>query len=318
MTCLVVLVVFAALCFIGFLRIVFAASSFRGGSRPIMHRGGSTVGLVRVENVIMDGSKIMETIDYYKDSDSIRAVLVRVDSPGGAVGTSQEIYEALKQLRAKGKKVVISMGNTAASGGYYVACGGQEIFCNPGTMTGSIGVIIGLPNLQEIAKKVGIQYQNVKSGRFKDIGSSMKPLSPEDRQLLQGVINDTYDQFVGAVLSQRQSQIRKAAQNIADIDTTLAATLGPNPTAEKLLRAIADGRIFTGRQALAYGLVDKLGTQSDALKRLGELAGIPKPQLYEYKPVRSWRDVLQSSAKSAIESAGVPLSGPRLEYRMPY
>jgi len=316
MTCLVIAGVFFALVFIGLLLVTFVASSL-WEHRPII-RGSNTVGLVRIEDEIQDSSKILEVIDHYQKADDIRAVLVRVDSPGGRVGASQEIYEALKRLRAKGKVVVASMSNIAASGGYYVACGAQEIYSVPGTLTGSIGVMVGLPNIQEINKRIGFQYETLKSGKFKDIGSMTRPLTAEEKQLLQGVIDDTYGQFIEAILSQRKKQLEKALENIGKSDPTIAQQLGAERTPEKLLRVIADGRIFTGRRALDYGLVDKIGTGTDALERAGQLAGIAKPELYEYKPRRTLRDILESSAKSAIGSMTMPLKGLRLEYRMPF
>jgi protease IV len=309
----------------GFLFLVFVlvvgiiatvSNVFRGPAMPI---GGSLIGLVRIDGVIMDPSKVLEAIHKYRDERRVRAVLVRVDSPGGAVGASQEIYEAINALRKSGKKVVVSMGNVAASGGYYVSCAADEVFANPGTLTGSIGVIFSVPNVEAIAEKVGVRQQVVKSGKFKDIGSMTRTMTPEEQKLLQGVIDDTYNQFVEAIMRHRTPQITEALVKTEAESKEMAAELGGDATAEKFLRHIADGRIFTGRQALEYGLVDTLGTEQDATNRLCALAGIAKPEMYEYRSQpKTLRDLFESGAKSALSSAGLPLGGPRLEYRLPF
>jgi protease-4 len=280
-------------------------------------RGANSVGIVRIDDVIYDVRKTLDIIDHYLKDDNLRAIVVRVDSPGGAVGSAQEVFEAVKRLGASGKKVVASLGNMAASGGYYVACGAPEIYSNPGTLTGSIGVILGVLNIEEINKRLGVQYTSVKSGKFKDIGSMARPMTDEEKGLLQNVIDDTYNQFLDAILSQRRQRIAKAIETIGKSDPAVARTIAPHRTPEALLRAIADGRIFSGRQALAYGLVDKIGTENDALKRAGQLAGIARPEPYEYKPRRTLRDFLEAGAKSAIANATFPLRAFRLEYRMP-
>lgn len=312
LTCFVICGVFAFLFFIALSLFALVFSS-AWQNRPPLIRSSNVIGFVRIEDAIMDGSRTLQALEYFTKNRDIEAVLIRVDSPGGAVGTSQEIFEAIKKLKAR-KKVIVSMGNVAASGGYYVSCAADEIYSNPGTLTGSIGVILGLVNAQDLAKKVGISYEPIKSGKFKDIGSMARPVTEEERKLLDGVIKDTYNQFVEAILSQRKTQIQKALADLPKKDPAVAAVVGAEATPEALLRAIADGRIFTGRQALTYGLVDKIGTQNDAMKRAGELIGISKPELYEYKPRRSLREMIESGAESAI--AG-PLRKVRLEYSMP-
>lgn len=316
-TCLIVLLAFGFLSIVG-VTVLAVLGRMLVNQKPAAIRGSGSVGLLRIESTIYDDSQIMEILDYYQNNKGIRAILVRIDSPGGAVGTSQEIYEALRGLRQQGKVVVASMANTAASGGYYVACGAQEIFANPGTLTGSIGVVLGIPNVEELSGKVGFRYENIKSGRFKDVGSIFRPLGEEDRQLLQSVVGDVYEQFLAAILSERSKQLENAAARVAKADPALAPLLGANPTGELLLRAVADGRIFTGKSALAYGLVDHVGTRRDALSRVGKLIGVDNPEIVEYKPKRSLRDLFSASAKSAVETVTGSAGSVRLEYRMPF
>lgn len=249
---------FAEIIFIGLL--VFALlilaselySWFFGRSSrtlPIASYGGSRVGLVEVEGVILDSKPVVKLIaDYRKDS-SIRGILVRIDSPGGGVVASHEIYDALKRASEAGLPVVASMSTVAASGGYYIACAADTIVANPGTTTGSIGVIISLIDYSGLLGKIGIKFNNIKSGKFKDIGDGSRPLTPAEREVLQNYIDDAYGQFVDIVAEARQIERQQVL-------------------------AIADGRIYTGQQAQNLGLVDVLGTYDDALTILGELAGL--------------------------------------------
>ena len=210
---------------------------------------GSKVGLVEVTGTIVNSGPVVDEILRFARDDGIKAIVVRLESPGGVVAASQEIYDQLRKVRAEGKPVVASMGGIAASGAYYVACGADSIVANPGTLTGSIGVIMTFPNTQELFKKIGIDMQVVKTGEFKDIGSMSRPLTPEERQLLGDVIGDVYDQFVTVVATERRLDV-------------------------EAVKRIADGRILTGRQALNLGLVDRLGSFRDAVQLAGKLAGI--------------------------------------------
>jgi protease-4 len=177
------------------------------------------------------------------DDKNVKGILLRINSPGGTVGMSQEVYDVVKQLRAKNKPVVISMGDVAASGGYYIASAGDRIFANPGTLTGSIGVIMHLLNWQETEKKIGLQPFVIKSGAFKDIGSADRPMTPDEKNLLQAIIMDSYDQFVTAVSDGRKMD-------------------------KEAVKKLADGRIYSGRQAYKAKLVDELGGYEDALAYL--------------------------------------------------
>ena len=198
------------------------------------------------------------------------ALLLRVDSPGGTVGDSQEIHKALLRLREKGCHVVASFGNISASGGVYVGVGAEKIVANPGTITGSIGVILRGNNLSKLLDRVGIKFETIKSGIYKDILSPDRPLSEEEKRLLQSLIDSSYEQFVGAVAEGR-GLTREA------------------------VKSFADGRVFTGEQAKELGLVDELGDEDDARKLAIKIAnldektkpisfGKPKKKLFGFLP----------------------------------
>ncbi len=232
--------------FVFFLLVVFTAGYIRTGSMVVSV--GDKIGILEVEGTITDSRRMVEQIEEFRDQNNIKAVVIRIDSPGGGVGPSQEIYSELKQL-AKEKPLIVSMGSVAASGGYYLAVAGEKIFANPGTITGSIGVIMSFPNYQELMGKVGVGTEVVKSGRFKDIGSSTRKFLTADRDLLQGVIDDVHKQFVEAISLGRKMPIER-------------------------LQPFVDGRIFTGRQAKEVGLIDELGTLADAIKYAAKVTGI--------------------------------------------
>ena len=219
--------------------------------------GKDKIKVISLEGVIMDQSResifslrrgARSTIKKLKKAGKnpkVKGVLLRINSPGGTVGASQEINQAVTEL-AKNKPVIATMGDIAASGGYYVACACDKIYANPGTLTGSIGVIMSLMNVKELADKVGIHPKVVKSGPFKDIASMYRPMTDEEKKLLQALIDDSYDQFVTAVSEGRKMEKEK-------------------------VKKLADGRIYSGRQALKNGLVDKLGSYHDALDELQEV-----------------------------------------------
>ncbi|HZW37637.1 MAG TPA: signal peptide peptidase SppA, partial [Candidatus Deferrimicrobiaceae bacterium] len=204
---------------------------------------GEKVAVLPVTGMIADSEATIEQLKKFAKDDSIKAIVIRINSPGGGVGPSQEIYEEVKKL--KGKKIVLaSMGALAASGGYYIACGTQKIYANPGTITGSIGVIMNFMNVKELIEKIGLKGMVVKSGAFKDIGSPVREMKPEERELLQGVIDNVHSQFIAAVAEGRKMDRESVAR-------------------------IADGRIFSGEQAKALGLVDALGNLEDAVADAG-------------------------------------------------
>ncbi|MBN2687548.1 MAG: signal peptide peptidase SppA [Deltaproteobacteria bacterium] len=185
------------------------------------------VGVVIIKGVIDESKEINEQLEQYDQDDDIKAIVIRIDSPGGSVVPAQEIYDKVLEVK-KNKKVVVSMGSLAASGGYYIASAADKIVANPGTITGSIGVIAQFPQVRELLDKIGIKSTVIKSGKFKDAGSPTREMTSDEKRLIQGVVDDIYSQFVGVVSLNRNK-----------------------PEAE--IEAIADGRIFTGRQALRWG-----------------------------------------------------------------
>ena len=249
-----VLVVFAAALGLGmiFLSVLYLTSFAVGGGLP--HRFGSLpvgnkVALVKIEWMLITSDEIVEEITNHAEDSSIKAIIVRVDSPGGGVVASQEIFNALQNARKEGKKIVVSMGSVAASGGYYIAAAADRIVANPGTLTGSIGVKMEFANIEKLLEKVGVKGMVVKAGAYKDIGSPFRDMTVQEQKLLQTVIDDVHGQFIEAVAGGRHMPV-------ADV------------------RAIADGSIFTGRQALTLKLVDQLGDLEDGIRIAGELAGI--------------------------------------------
>jgi protease-4 len=209
---------------------------------------GDRVALIRIEGVIVDSKETIDEIrEYVKDS-SIKAIVMRIDSPGGAVAPAQEIYEEVKKAASK-KRVLVSMGSVAASGGYYIASPATRIIANPGTLTGSIGVIMEIPNVEGLMNKLGIKTEVVKSGRHKDIASIFRGIKKEEREILQEVMDNVHEQFIKAVAEGRR-------MHIDDV------------------RKIADGRVYTGEQALKLGLVDELGNLEDVIQTAAKLSGI--------------------------------------------
>jgi len=231
---------------------------------------GEKVALIRIEGPIVDSKNTIEELrDYVKDH-SIKAIVVRVDSPGGAVAPSQEIYEEVKKAVLK-KNVVVSMGSVAASGGYYISSAATKIIANPGTLTGSIGVIMEVPNIEGLMNKIGVKTEVIKSGKHKDIASVFRGIGAEERGILQGVLDDVHWQFIKAVAEGRR--------------------IPPDE-----IKKIADGRVFTGNQALEKGLVDELGNLEDAIKTAGTLAGIKgEPEVVSKKEKFSLFEMLRGN-----------------------
>lgn len=205
------------------------------------------IGVVAVEGIIADSLDIAEHLDEFGKDKSVTAVVLRVDSPGGGVAASQEIYDAILELK-KTKKVVVSMGSIAASGGLLIACAADKIVANPGTITGSISAIMQFANFEELLKKVGVKSAVVKSGEYKDIGSPLRDMTPEEKVIVQDLVDDIYNQFVDVIVKERKLSREKVIE-------------------------IADGRVFSGRRAKELGLVDYLGDMSSAAKLADKLAG---------------------------------------------
>ncbi len=206
------------------------------------------IGLVEVRGMILDSKDTIRQLRYFLKQEKVKAVVLRVDSPGGVVAPSQEIYDEVRKFAAK-KKIIVSMGSLAASGGYYISAPATLIYANPGTITASIGVILKLSNIEALMDKIGIKSYTLKTGRFKDSGSPLREFSKEDRAMLQAVIDNTHEQFVRAVAAGRKLPVEE-------------------------VRKIADGRILSGEQAMGMKLVDRLGTLQDAIEEAGRLVGI--------------------------------------------
>lgn len=251
--------------------------------------GKDQVAVVRVEGPILDSKQTISELQEFSKNPMVKAIVIRIDSPGGGVAPSQEIYNAVKRVKSEyNKPVVASMGTVAASGGYYIAVAGDRVLANPGTLTGSIGVIMQMANFEELLKKVGVQNFVIKSGRYKDIGSPFRPMKDDDRQLLQSVMDDVHRQFIEAVAEGR-------SLDVADVEV------------------LADGRVFTGRQAKSSLLVDELGDLTDAIQLAGKLSGI-EGEPYVVEPVRqfSFRDMIDSSflgkaSSVVLQSTWIPL-----------
>lgn len=229
---------------------------------------GDRIALIRIEGPIIDSKETLDELkDYVKDT-SIKAIVLRIDSPGGGVAPSQEIYEEVRKAVAK-KKIVVSMGSVAASGGYYIAAPATKIVANPGTLTGSIGVIMEIPNIESLMNKIGVKTEVIKSGQHKDIASIFRGIKKEEREILQDVLDNVHEQFIEAV-----AEGRKMVHD--DV------------------KRIADGRIFTGQQALKVGLVDELGNLEDAMKAAAKLSGIKgEPVVVTKKEKFSFIDLLR-------------------------
>lgn len=232
--------------------------------------GGRKVAIVEIEGTIVDTSDIVRELRDHLDNSAVRAVVVRINSPGGVVGPTQEVYEELRRLRKAGKPVVASLGAVAASGGYYIAAAANRIYANPGTLTGSIGVIMQLPNVEGLLKKIGVEYVVVKAGAHKDLGNPSRPMTPEERRILQALLDDVHGQFIDAVAEGRHLDRRAVT-------------------------AVADGRIFSGMQAKSLHMVDALGGLQDAVEGAAELAGLPPhPRVIEPRRRFSLFDLLRN------------------------
>jgi protease IV len=222
----------------------------RGEGGPALF--GPRVAIVELEGVILEVDDIVRELKAHRDNPTVKAVVLRVNSPGGVVAPTQELHDAVVRLRQAGKPVVASLGSVAASGGYYVAVACDQIYANPGTLTGSIGVIMQLANLEQLFKKVGVDYVVVKAGQFKDIGNVARAMTPDERRVMQALLDDVHGQFIGAVVAGRKLPREDVAR-------------------------FADGRVFSGVQAKDLHMVDALGGLEDAVLAAAKLAGIPTP-----------------------------------------
>ncbi|HBG45987.1 MAG TPA: signal peptide peptidase SppA [Deltaproteobacteria bacterium] len=252
---------------------------------------GEKVAVVELQGVITDPADVNQELQDLAARDDVKAVVLRIDSPGGAVGPSQEIHREVEKLREK-KTVVASMGTVAASGGYYAAVAAEKIVANPGTITGSIGVIMEFFNAQELLGKIGLKGYVIKSGKYKDVGSPLREMEAEERALIQAAIDDVNRQFIKAVAEGRRLKTEEVEK-------------------------IADGRIFTGMQAKEQGLVDELGSLSDAITLSARLAGIEGEPVVIYtgkSRISFWKAMFGGTS---VDSLAELFSGLRLMYLMP-
>jgi protease-4 len=267
-----------------FVLVVGGAKSGEGaGGGPIF---GPRVAIVELEGIITDVDEIVRDLKTHRENPSVRAVVIRINSPGGVVGPTQELHDAILRVRQAGKPVVASLGAVAASGGYYTAVACDQIYANPGTLTGSIGVIMQLANVEQLMKKVGVEYVVVKAGAFKDVGNMGRAMTPEERRTLQALLDDVHAQFIGAVAAGRKLE------------------------REEVVR-FADGRVFSGVQAKDLKMVDALGGLEDAVLAAGKLAGLPSPpNVIQPKRHFSIFDLLKNqfggSAASALLRPALP------------
>jgi len=243
---IIAILIFFAVAVLFAVSIKIAKSLIGGVDTSLSSKEG--VGMIEVKGMILDSKETIRQLRHYLKQDGIKAVVLRVDSPGGIVAPSQEIFEEVRKFAAK-KKIIVSMGSLAASGGYYISAPATMIYANPGTITASIGVILKLSNIEALMDKIGIKSYTLKTGKYKDSGSPLREFSPEDRAMLQSVIDNTHEQFIRAVAEGRTLPIEE-------------------------VRKIADGRILSGEQAKGLKLVDRLGTLQDAIEEAGKQAGI--------------------------------------------
>lgn len=241
------------LIFTGITFLLLVSSVLKTGSKSYEYvetgSGKQKIAVVDLDFTIIDAAPIVRQFKKYREDKSIKAILLRVNTPGGGVAASQEMYEEVRKTRESGKPVIVSFGSIAASGGYYVACGSSLIVSNPGTLTGSIGVIISFANFKELAERLGIKDVTFKSGNLKDSGNPLRDLNDDDRKYFQEIVDDSYGQFLDVVSKERK----------IDMET---------------LKPLANGRVFTGKQAKDLGLVDSLGTFEDAIRMTSQIAGI--------------------------------------------
>jgi len=266
------LLIFTFLAGIGSGLLISGGSSFSSGDK---------VAVLRVEDVILDSQIYLESIETITKDDNVKALVVRIDSPGGSVGPSQEIYSELKEL-GKELPIVASIGGVGASGGYYIACAAEKIYANPGAITGSIGVIAQFASYEKLLDWAKVDIEVIKSGKYKDVGSPFREMNEADKQYIQDLIDNVYSQFKSTVADSRH------------LDT-------------KQIDKVADGKIYTGEQALNLKLIDELGTINDAISMAGDLGGIEgEPEvIYFPKKKFSLQDLLNSKLDMNILT-GVP------------
>ena len=252
---------------------------------------GNKVAIIEINGVIESSENIVRQLKKYGDDSSVRAIVLRINSPGGVVAPTQEIFNQVLKVRQNGTYVVVSLSSVAASGAYYIACAGDSILANPGTLTGSIGVILSYLTFEGLMDKVGVRMEVVKSREMKDVGNYSREMTQREREMLQAAIDDTYNQFVMVVCQNRNMDINQVEE-------------------------LADGSVFTGSQALELGLVDKLGGFEDAISLAGEMTGLgDKPHIIrEYPRRRRLLDYIMEKLAVLLDLDITGETWPRLEY----
>jgi len=259
---------------VGIILIVFLLSIIRA----FVGKPGERIGVLEIEGVIAESRQTMEDIVHYKEDPSIKGVVLRINSPGGSVGPTQEIFREVIKLKEK-KKVFVSMGSLCASGGYYLAAAGEKIYASPSTITGSIGVIMQSVILEDLLKKIGVKSNTIKAGDLKDAGTPFREMTPEERTYLDGVVKNIHEQFIKDIAAGRSMDIEKA-------------------------RKLADGRIYTGLQAKELGLIDDIGNFYDTVDDMKKALNIKgKPELiYTEKPFSFSKWLFSSMTKESLET----------------
>lgn len=313
---LIIVFVVVSVVFVG----IVASTAGRGSGGGFGGFMGERIAILNVEGMIGEGPSfgadtktLVEQVKSWTGNESIRALVIRINSGGGAVSATQDLYAALMDFKDTGRPIVASFGDTAASGGYYAALPADEIFANEGTLTGSIGVMLSLWDFQGLQSKVGISARSVKSGEFKDIGSGSRDMTEEEKALLDEMVTDVFEQFYESVHAAREERVRELLNPEAPDEVT-------GEQVREHIRGYADGRIFSGRQAYDYGLVDGLGPLDAAVERAAELAGIDPETRRVRAPVRprglfgtmgALANRLDRLAPDSSMSEGI-----RLEYRV--
>ena len=238
--------------YVGVVALFLAMGSSRRGGDGGQTLFGPRVAIVELEGMIAEVDDLVREVKAHRENPQVKAVVIRINSPGGVVGPTQELHQALMRVREAGKPVVASLSSVAASGGYYTAVAADRIYANPGTLTGSIGVVMQMANVQDLFKKVGVDYVVVKAGQYKDLGNFARSMTPEERRVLQTLLDDVHGQFIDAVAQGRKLDRGEVVK-------------------------FADGRVFSGVQAKDLKMVDALGSLEDAVNEAAKLAGLAVP-----------------------------------------
>ncbi len=281
----------------GVVGILLVLSLVIGGNRNSdFSISDNKIAIIELNGTIDNSEKINSLIKKAKDNSSVKAIVLRINSPGGMVGASQEIYQEVTTARAEGKIIVSSMGDLGASGAYYIACGTDKIVANPGTLTGSVGVIMNFMNWQGLmSNKLGLQFYNIKSGRFKDSGTPNRPMTDDEKQYFQGVIDNVFNQFLEVVIKGREDSIREVltrqkmelpplGESTSHLKGKDIAKVRSEITFAEISTFIKDyteGNIYSGQQAYEAGMIDKLGNLNSAIELAADMAGIKDKNKYK-------------------------------------